>query len=138
MDKKQILENINSMMKNTMVDHLGIEIIDVSKEFISGKMPVDNRTIQPFGLLHGGASVALAESLGSIAGNMAVDMDTQTVVGVEINANHIKSVKSGWVLGKATALKIGKRLQVWKIQITNDNNELVCDSRLTLAVVENE
>jgi len=136
MNKEQALYKINEMMKNTMMDHLGIIITDFGEKFITGKMPVDKRTVQPFGLLHGGASVALAESLGSVAGNMAVDMNKLTVVGVEINANHIKSVKDGWVTGHASALKIGKRLQVWKIQITDEKNALVCDSRLTLAVVK--
>jgi len=136
MEKQLILDKINKMSKGTMMEHLAIEITDVDNDYIIGKMPVDNRTTQPFGLLHGGASVALAESLGSIIGNMHVDMEKQTVVGVEINANHLKSVKSGWVTGKAAPLKIGRRLQVWNIQITNDNNELVCDSRLTLAVVK--
>jgi len=136
MEKQLILDKINKMSKGTMMEHLAIEITDIDNGYIIGKMPVDNRTIQPFGLLHGGASATLAESLGSIIGNMQVDMEEQTVVGVEISANHLKSVKSGWVTGKATPLKIGRRLQVWNIQITNDNNELVCDSRLTLAVVK--
>lgn len=136
MEKQQVLDKINKMSKGTMLEHLGIEIIDIDKDYIIGKMPVDNRTAQPFGLLHGGASAALAESLGSIIGNMQVDMEKQTVVGVEINANHLKAVKGGWVTGKATPLKVGKRLQVWNIQITNDNKDLVCDSRLTLAVVK--
>lgn len=135
MDKQEILKNINARMKGTMVEHLGIIITDIGKEYICGKMPVDNRTVQPYGLLHGGASVVLAESLGSIGGNMTVDMNNKTVVGVEINANHLKSVNSGWVKGEARALKIGRRLQVWRIQITNESGENVCDSRLTLAVV---
>ena len=107
----------------------------MGKEYVCGKIPIDHRTVQPFGLLHGGASVALAETLGSLAGNMQVDFDKEMVVGVEINANHLKSVKDGWVHGKATPIKIGRRIQVWKIKITNDNDELVCISRLTLVVV---
>ena len=97
-------------------------------------MPVDYRTIQPFGLLHGGASVALAETLGSISGGMKV-YNNKTVVGIEINANHLKSVRDGWVYGKATPIRIGKKFQVWEIKITNEENDLVCISRLTLAVV---
>ena len=135
MHKKQIIDKINSTSKNSAVENLGIIITDLGEKYICGKMPVDRRTIQPYGLLHGGASVLLAESLGSIAGNMAVDMDKQTVVGVEVNANHIKPARSGWVYGKATALSLGKRLQVWKIKITNKNDDLICDSRLTLAVI---
>ncbi len=136
MDKQQILNKINSMSKNSAVENLGIIITDFGDKYICGKMPVDKRTIQPFGLLHGGASVLFAESLGSIAGNMAVNMDKQTVVGVEVNANHIKPVRNGWVNGKATAISLGNRFQVWKIQITNEYNELICDSRLTLAVIK--
>ncbi len=136
MNKQQIIDKINSMSKNSAVENLGIIITDFGDKYICGKMPVDKRTIQPYGLLHGGASVLLAESLGSIAGNMAVDMDKQTVVGVEVNANHIKPARNGWVNGKATAISLGKRFQVWKIQITNENNELICDSRLTLAVIK--
>ena len=102
---------------------------------VCGKIPVDNRTKQPFGLLHGGASVSLAETLGSMAGNMHVNSDLEMVVGIEINANHLKSVSSGWVYGMAQPIKIGKKIQVWKIKILNDDNDLICVSRLTLAVI---
>ena len=136
MDKQLILDKINSMSKNFAVENLGIIVTDFGDKYLCGKMPVDKRTVQPFGLLHGGASVLLAESLGRIAGNMAVDMKNQTVVGVEVNANHIKSVGRGRVFGEATALSIGKRLQVWKIQITDENDDLICDSRLILAVIQ--
>ena len=135
MDKQTALEKINAGMKDTMVEHLGIIITDLGEKYIAGKMPVDHRTTQPFGLLHGGASVVLAESLGSLGGNFALGDDTKTVVGVEVNANHIKAVRSCWVYGEARTLKVGGRLHVWKIQIKTENGDLVCDSRLTLAIV---
>ena len=135
MDKEKILQKIQESIQDTMNSAIGIEITDVGDDFICGKMPVDKRTVQRFDILHGGASVALAESLGSIIGGMQVDVNTEMVVGVEINANHLKSVKDGWVYGKADPIRIGKKIQVWEIQITNETSELVCISRLTLAVV---
>ena len=104
MNKQEIIDEIHSRSSSTMVENLGIKIIDLGKNFISGKMPVDERTKQPFGLLHGGASVALAETLGSIGAGMHVDQSSQSVVGIEINANHLKAVKTGWVFGKALSL----------------------------------
>jgi len=136
MNKQEIIDRIHSRSTSTMVENLGIEIIDVGQNFISGKMPVDERTKQPFGLLHGGASVALAETLGSIGAGMQIDHSSQSVVGIEINANHLKSVKSGWVFGTATAIRIGRKIQVWEIDIKDKNDNYVCKSRLTLAVIE--
>ena len=127
---------INEFNAKTMVGHIGIEIMEAGKDSVSGRMPVDERTTQPYGLLHGGASVAFAESLGSLAGSFQVDLEKVAVVGIEINANHLKSVRSGWVYGKATPVKIGKRIQVWNINITNEDKEDVCISGLTLAVVK--
>ena len=135
MDEQRQIKRINESLRNTMTSAIGIKITGVRDEYICSKMPVDERTIQPFGLLHGGASVVLAETLGSIAGNRMVNMETEMVVGVEINANHLRSVKDGWVYGKADPIRIGKKIQVWEIQITNETSELVCISRLTLAVV---
>ena len=135
MDKQEKIDQINYNSKNTITSVLGIEITDLGENFISGKMPVDKRTKQPFGLLHGGASVVLAETLGSIGGLSAVDDINKTVVGIAINANHLKPVTNGWVFGTATSIQIGKRMQVWEIRITNENKELICISRLTLAVV---
>ena len=137
MEKNKIIEKIHSRSSATLVAALGIEITDFGNNFVSGKMPVDERTKQPFGLLHGGASVALAETLGSIGGGMQVDLKLYSVVGIEINASHLKSIKSGWVFGKATATRIGKRIQVWEIKITDEKENLVCKSRLTLAVIRN-
>ena len=136
MDKEKILEKLQKSIQGTMSSAIGIKITDVGNNFICGKMPVDKRTVQPFGILHGGASVALAESLGSIAGSMKIDLNTEMVVGIEINVNHLKSVRDGWVEGKASPIRVGKKIQVWEIKITNEKSELVCISRLTLAVVE--
>jgi len=135
MDKQEKIQRVNESIQNTMTSAIGIEITDIDNDFICGKMPVDERTIQPFGLLHGGASVALAETLGSIAGGIKVYPNNETVVGIEINANHLKSARDGWVYGKATPIRIGKKIQVWNIEISNDSGDLICVSRLTLAVI---
>ena len=136
MNKNKALQKMNDFQKNTITEVLGIEITDFGPEYFCGKMPVDHRTVQPYGLLHGGASAVLAESLGSIAGGMQVNRDTQTVVGVEINCNHLRSARDGWVYGKATPLKIGRKIQVWNIEIKNDDGKMVAVSRLTLAVID--
>ena len=135
MEKQEKLKRINDSIQNTMTSTMGIEITDIGDDFICGKMPVDERTTQPFGLLHGGASVVLAETLGSIGGGIKVYSNNETVVGIEINANHLKSVRDGWVYGKATPIRIGKKIQVWNIEISNDSGDLICVSRLTLAVI---
>ena len=135
MDIEEKIHQINYDGKNTIISALGIEITDLGDNFICGKMPVDKRTKQPFGLLHGGASVVLAETLGSIGGMAKVENNNETVVGIAINANHLKSVSGGWVFGKATSIQIGKKIQVWEIRITNETKELICISRLTLSVV---
>ena len=135
MDKQNKIKRIDYNVQNTMLSAIGIEITDVEDDFVCGKMPVDHRTKQPFGLLHGGASVALAETLGSIGGATKVYNNNERVVGIEINANHLKSVRDGWVFGKATPIKINKKIHVWGIKITNEENELICICRLTLAVV---
>ena len=135
MEKQEKLKRINDSIQNTMTSTIGIGITDIGDDFICGKMPVDERTTQPFGLLHGGASVALAETLGSIGGGIKVYSNNETVVGIEINANHLKSVRDGWVYGKATPIRIGKIIQVWNIEITNEDDDLICVSRLTLAVI---
>ena len=136
MDKNKALQKLNDFQKNTITEVLGIEITDFGPDYFCGKMPVDHRTVQPYGLLHGGASAVLAESLGSIAGGMKVNRDTQTVVGVEINCNHLRSARDGWVYGKATPVKIGRKIHVWNIEIKNEDDKLVAVSRLTLAVID--
>ena len=135
MNKDEKIKRINQSVQNTITTTIGIEITDVEDNYVCGKMPVDERTIQSFGLLHGGASVTLAETLGSIAGGIQVYSNNKTVVGIEINANHLKSARSGWVFGKAVPIKIGNQIQVWEIKIKNENDEMICISRLTLAVI---
>jgi 1,4-dihydroxy-2-naphthoyl-CoA hydrolase len=120
--------------KKNIGEHLGIELTEVGDDYITARMPVDHRTVQPFGLLHGGASCVLAETLGSIGGTFCVDHDKQVVVGIEINANHIRAVREGYVYGTARPIHIGKSTQVWEIRIVNESQQLVCISRLTLAV----
>ncbi len=129
-------ESLNQFGKNTLSEHLGIQITEIGADFIEATMPVDHRTHQPYGLLHGGASVALAETLGSIAAQCTLEDPNKYCVGLEINANHIKSVKTGLVIGTARPVHIGQRTQVWEIRITNENKELVCVSRITMAVVD--
>lgn len=136
MDKENIIKLISDRAKGTMVSALGIEITDLGDEYISGKMPVDERTKQPFGLLHGGASAAFAETLGSIGAGNQVNLEQYSVVGIELNSSHLKAVKSGWVYGRATPIRIGRTIQVWDINITNEKDEAVCKSRLTLAVIK--
>jgi 1,4-dihydroxy-2-naphthoyl-CoA hydrolase len=130
------IEALNRMSANTMVDHLGIQFTSLGEDFIEATMPVDARTHQPLGLLHGGASVVLAETLGSVAATCCVDLSKQYCVGLEINANHIKSARSGLVTGVTRPIHIGGKTQVWEIRITNEANELVCISRITLAVLD--
>lgn len=129
------LETLNAGGAGTLMGPLGIEFTEIGEDFIRGTMPVDARTHQPFGLLHGGASVALAETLGSMGANMCVDSSRYLCVGQEINANHLKSVRSGRVTGTARPLHVGKRSQVWSIDIVDDSGALVCVSRLTVAVI---
>ncbi|MFT6970024.1 MAG: 1,4-dihydroxy-2-naphthoyl-CoA hydrolase [Roseivirga sp.] len=129
-------EMANKISRNTLVEHLGIEFIEIGEDYLKAKMPVDHRTKQPLGLLHGGASVVLAETLGSFAAQCSVNTDEQYCVGLEINANHIKSVKEGWVYGTAKPLHLGKKTQIWEIKVTNEENALVCISRITMAVLD--
>ena len=136
MDKKHLTEKVNNSFQDTMMSVLGIEITDFGDSYVSGKMPVDNRTKQPFGLLHGGASAAFAETLGSIGAGKHVDLEESSVVGVELNSSHLKAVRTGWVFGKATPIRVGRTIQVWGIDIKNQEDDLVCKSRLTLAVIK--
>lgn len=129
-------ESLNILSANTMVSHLGIEFTQVGPDFIEAKMPVDHRTQQPLGLLHGGASVTLAETLGSIAATCCIDRATQYCVGLDINANHVKSAKNGFVFGTTRPIHIGKKTHVWEIRIVNDQQELICISRITMAVID--
>lgn len=129
------LEALNRLSQGTLIEHLGIVFTAVGEDWLQATMPVDARTRQPYGLLHGGASVVLAETLGSSAGNLCVDTAQQMCVGLEINANHLRAARSGQVTGTARALHVGRTTQVWEIRIENDAGKPVCVSRLTLAVV---
>lgn len=122
--------------KNTMGDHLGIEWTEIGDDYIKARMPVDHRTHQPYGLLHGGASCALAETLGSIASFLVIDSEKFICVGLEINANHVRGVKQGFVTGIATPLHIGSSTHVWDIKIHDEREKLVCVSRLTVAILK--
>ncbi len=129
------IERISGWNKNSLVDHLGMRITEIGDDFVRGTMPVDARTKQPFGLLHGGASVALAESLGSLAGTLCIDATKEMAVGLDINANHVRAVTEGIVTGTARPLHVGRNTQVWEIRIEDERGKLVCISRLTLAIV---
>jgi 1,4-dihydroxy-2-naphthoyl-CoA hydrolase len=120
---------------NDMTRHLGIEFTEVGEDFLSGKMPVDERTRQPFGILHGGAHVVLAETLGSVAANLTLDPAKSYAVGLDINSNHLRSVREGWVHGTAKPIHLGGKTQVWEIKICNEQGELLNISRLTMFVV---
>ncbi len=133
--RKVTTDDLNKLSANTMSERIGIEITEVGDNFLRGRMPVDSRTTQPYGILHGGASAALAETLGSIAGTLLLDPEKEFCVGMEINANHVKSVRSGYVYGKATPIHIGRKTHVWEIRIEDGDGKLVCISRLTLAVI---
>jgi 1,4-dihydroxy-2-naphthoyl-CoA hydrolase len=136
----QIPTNITADMLNrtavNMVKYLDIQFLEVAPTHITASMPVDHRTQQPMGLLHGGASVVLAETLGSVGANLCVQENGQYCVGLEINANHIKSARSGRVIGTAKPMHIGKRTQVWEISIVDETDALVCISRITMAVID--
>ncbi|WP_426661439.1 hotdog fold thioesterase [Rhodanobacter aciditrophus] len=129
------LARINAWSANTLMEVLGIRITGIGEDWLRGSMPVDHRTHQPYGLLHGGASVALAETLGSMAAMLTLDPARFRAVGLEINANHVRGVREGTVAGTAKALHLGRSTQVWEIRIEDERQKLVCVSRLTMAVV---
>lgn len=129
-------EIINEKYNTFLTKHIGIVYTDIGEDYICGKMPVDERTKQPYGILHGGASVVLAESLGSIGSNMMVDLEKEYCVGQAIDANHIRPVTEGFVYGKAICIHKGKKTHIWEIKINNEAGKLVCASRLTMAVIE--
>ena len=134
--KDPSIEKINQNLQGCAVSHLGIEVTKIHDNGIIATMPVDHRTKQPYGLLHGGASCVLAETLGSMAGNMAIKEEGMVAVGQEINANHLRPVFTGKVTGEAKPIHIGKASQVWEIKISNEEDHLVCISRLTLAIIK--
>lgn len=128
------LDALNKMGADNMVEHVGIIFTRIGDNELEATMPVDNRTRQPFGLLHGGASVVLAETLGSVAGYLCTEGE-QKIVGLEVNANHLRSAREGIVRGVCTAVHVGRRHQVWQIEISDEQGRLCCTSRLTTAVV---
>jgi 1,4-dihydroxy-2-naphthoyl-CoA hydrolase len=134
--KPYTLSDIQWMLKDNMCEAIGIEITELTPDSIKGKMPVDHRTVQPMKILHGGASVALAESLGSIASNLIVDNSKYACVGLDINANHLRPASSGFVYAEAKPIHIGKKTHVWGIEIKDEKGKMVCISRLTMAVIQ--
>ena len=133
--RRPTLEALTAQAAGTLIEHLGIEFLEVGDDYLLARMPVDQRTVQPYGILHGGASVTLAETLGSAAAHWCVDNSQKMCVGLEINANHIRAVREGYVSGVAKPLHIGASTQVWEIQIHGAQDKLVCIARLTLAVL---
>jgi 1,4-dihydroxy-2-naphthoyl-CoA hydrolase len=132
------LQELNQIMDDTLISHVGIEFVEIGDDFLRARMPVDQRTRQPMGILHGGASVVLAETLGSAASNLAVNREEFYAVGLEINANHVRSVSGGYVVGTARPLHLGKTTQVWEMQIRDEEENLVCVSRMTNVVLKKE
>ncbi len=129
-------ESINKFNKDTLVENLGIHISNLGPDYLEAIMPVDHRTVQPYRLLHGGASCALAESLGSIAANLTLESIEQVAVGQHIEATHIKSATSGSVRGLAKAIHLGRSSQTWRIEIFNDENQLICDAKIIMAIIK--
>ncbi|MEE3003310.1 MAG: hotdog fold thioesterase [Pseudomonadota bacterium] len=129
------LRDVNERSKNTAAEHLGIKFTEFGNDFLTATMPIDNKSLQPLGLLHGGISVALAETVGSSAANYCVDQNKYYCVGLDINANHIRSVKSGYVRAKASPIHLGKSTHVWQIEIKDMEENMICISRLTMAVI---
>lgn len=134
-NKSTELPKLKDLTKNTMADFLGVEWTEIGDDFLEISMPVNERTRQPYGILHGGASCVLAETVGSIASALVIDMDKFYCVGLEINANHVKSVTEGLVTARCTPLHLGKHTHVWDIKIYNDDRKLTCISRLTVAII---
>jgi 1,4-dihydroxy-2-naphthoyl-CoA hydrolase len=134
-DKELSLEKLRPLGMETMAEYLGIEWVEIGDNFISAKMPVDHRTRQPYGLLHGGASCVLAETVGSVASAMVIDTSRFLCVGLEINANHVRGIKEGFVTAKALPVHLGSTTHVWDIRIVDEKNKLICISRLTVVII---
>lgn len=132
--RRPALEELRLWQRGTLDEALGIEIIEIGEDYVRGRMPVDERTRQPFGLLHGGASVALAESLGSLAANLCLEPGSSIAVGLDVNANHTRPVTRGHVTGTARPIHLGRATQVWEIRIEDDQGRLCCVARLTVAI----
>lgn len=134
--KELTLERLNAVNENTLANHIGIEFTDIGSDYLVARMPVDKRTTQPYNILHGGASLVLSETLGSQAAAVLLDLDKQYPVGLEINANHIRSISSGYVYGRVTPIHIGRSTHVWETRITDEENHLICISKLTVAILD--
>ncbi|WP_276504644.1 hotdog fold thioesterase [Terrimonas pollutisoli] len=134
-NKGLVVDDLAPLLKGTMAEHLGIEWVELGNDYLTAKMPVDNRTKQPYGLLHGGASCVLSETIGSIASAIVVDHSIYVCVGLEINANHVRSAREGYVTGVARPLHLGSNTHVWDIKIYDEIEKLVCISRLTVAII---
>jgi len=132
------LEELRARSRNTLMEHLGIEYLEIGDDYLKARMPVDDRTRQTAGILHGGASATLAETLGSIAAGLCVDRERRRIVGLEINANHIRPVREGWVVGVTRPVHVGNTTQIWEIRIYDERDKLVCISRLTVANIARE
>lgn len=130
------LEEVHRFNPNTIMELLGIEYTNIGSDFLEGKMPVDSRTHQPMGILHGGASMVLAETLGSAASALALKGTGRYALGLEINGNHLRAVRSGYVHGRAQAVHIGKKTHIWSVEIRDDMDKLVCTSRITMLILE--
>lgn len=128
--------DIAHLGKGNMGEHIGMEFVELGPDFVKARLPIDHRTIQPFGILHGGASCVLAETLGSVASYLVIDASKQIAMGLEINANHIRSAQKGFVTGIARPIHLGKATHVWDIRITDDEERLICVCRLTVVVLE--
>jgi 1,4-dihydroxy-2-naphthoyl-CoA hydrolase len=138
LNKDQALPELGSYMPSTMAEHLGMEWAEIGPDYLKLRMPVDHRTHQPYGILHGGASCALAETVGSVASHLMIDNEQFICVGLEINANHVRSVREGFITATASPLHVGKTTHVWDIKIHDDAGKLVCVSRLTVAILKKQ
>jgi 1,4-dihydroxy-2-naphthoyl-CoA hydrolase len=134
--KELTLERLNAVNENTLASHIGIEFTEIGSDFLVARMPVDKRTTQPYNILHGGASLVLSETLGSQAAAVLLDLARQYPVGLEINANHIKSISSGYVYGRVSPIHIGRSTHVWETRITDEESSLICISKLTVAILD--
>lgn len=136
MDKKQILKILNDSNKNTLMETLGMEYVDVGDGFLTMKMPVTPKVHQPFGILHGGATAALAETVGSVASNFLIDREKKITKGLELSINHLKSKKDGFVFGKATIIHQGRTTHIWEVKITDEENNLISHAKLSCIVLD--
>jgi len=134
--KNITLNEVNSFSQNTLLSHLNIEFINIGNDYLEAKMPVNHKTTQPMGILHGGATVALAESIGSVGSNMLIDVKTEYAVGLTINANHVGSVRANYVIGKGTIIHKGRSTHVWNIEVRDNNEKLISICRLTVMIIK--